>query len=89
MVVRDNLNFQIRSLLKDSYEKWRGEQEEFSARREKELGQFTEKRAKEAQNFTAHQQQELSNIRRQLDAIGENYDAPGKPIKKGSRFGWG
>jgi len=89
MVVRDNLNFQIRSLLKESYEKWKAEQEEFRARREKELAQFSEKQMKEAQNFTSHQQQELSNIRRQLDAIGENYDAPGKPIKKGSRFGWG
>jgi len=89
MVVRDNLNFHIRSLLKESYDKWEKEQQEFVARREKELAEFTERRAKEAQNFTSHQQQELVKIRHQLDGIGENYDAPGKPIKRGSRFGWG
>lgn len=89
MVVRDNLNFHIRSLLKDSYEKWEQEQNEFTARREKELADFVERRAKEAQTFEFHQQQELAKIRQQLDGIGENYDAPGKPFKKGFRFGFG
>ena len=89
MVVRDNLNFQIRSLLKDAYDKWQSEQTEFKARREKELTQFREQRAKEAQVFEAHQQRELQKIREHLDTLGETYDAPGKPIKKGARFGWG
>ncbi|MBI1998701.1 MAG: YfhL family 4Fe-4S dicluster ferredoxin [Deltaproteobacteria bacterium] len=89
MVVRDNLNYHIRTLLKDSYERWEKEQTEFADRREKELAQFQEKRAKEAQAFQAHQERELEKIRAQLDAIGDNYDAAGKPFKKGSRFGWG
>jgi len=89
MVVRDNLNFHIRTLLKDSYDKWEREQTEFTNKTEKELAQFVERRAREAQAFEAHQQQELAKIRAQLDAIGETYDAPGKPIRKGSRFGWG
>jgi hypothetical protein len=89
MVVRDNLNFHIRTLLKDSYEKWLKEQSEFADRREQELAQFHEKRAKDTEAFEAHQQRELEKIRAQLDAIGESYDAPGKPFKKGSRFGWG
>ena len=89
MVVRDNLNFHIRSLLKDSHDKWEGEQSEFMARRKKEFAEFTEKRAKEAQDFESHQQRELEKIRQQLDTIGETYDAPGRPVKKGSRFGWG
>ncbi len=89
MVVRDNLNFHIRTLLKDSYEKWEKEQNAFSSRRETELAQFMEKRAKDAQAFESHQQRELEHIREQIVALGETYDAPGKPIKKGSRFGWG
>jgi len=89
MVVRDNLNFHIRTLLKDSYEKWQKEQSEFAKRREAELVQFQEKRAREAETFEAHQQRELKKIRAQLDAIGETYDAPGRPFKRGSRFGWG
>lgn len=89
MVVRDNLNFHIRSLLKESYDRWNREQSEFQDRRERELADFVEKRAKEAAAFEAHQQRELQKIRHQLNTIGETYDAPGKPIKKGSRFGWG
>ncbi len=88
-VVRDNLNYHIRTLLKDSYERWEKEQNEFADRREKELAQFQEKHAKEAQAFQAHQERDLEKIRAQLDAIGDNYDAAGKPFKKGSRFGWG
>lgn len=89
MVVRDNLNFHIRSLLKDLYGKWDKDQREFTRRREKELAAFTENRAKEAQAFESHQQRELEKIKQQLQSLGEGYDAPGKPIKKGSRFAWG
>ena len=89
MVVRDNLNFHIRTLLKDSYEKWEQDQTEFETRRQQELEEFSERRAKEADAFEARQQRDLHKISQQLDAIGETYDAPGKPLKKGSRFGWG
>jgi hypothetical protein len=89
MVVRDNLNFHIRALLKESYDKWESEQSEFKAKRERELTQFREGRAKETVAFEARQRLELQKIRQQLDTIGHTYDAPGKPIKKGSRFGWG
>lgn len=87
-VVRDNLNYHIRTLLKDSYEKWETDQAQFLARREQELAQFMEKRAKEAEAFETHQKRELERIRQQLDSLGDNYDAPGKPYKKGSRFSW-
>ncbi|MPZ76138.1 MAG: YfhL family 4Fe-4S dicluster ferredoxin [Deltaproteobacteria bacterium] len=89
MVVRDNLNYHIRALLKDSYERWGKEQNAFSSQRETELAQFMEHRAKEAQAFETHQRRELQRIGQQLETLGETYDAPGKPIKKGSRFGWG
>jgi len=89
IVVRDNLNFHIRSVLKQAYEKWEQEQSEFTQRREIERRQFLERRAKEAASFEAHQERELEAIHRQLDAIGETYDAPGRPVKKGARFGWG
>lgn len=89
MAVRDNLNFHVRTLLKDAYEKWNSEQSAFQAKREREFREFTESRAKEAEAFQAHQQAELKKIRQRLQALGETYDAPGKPIKKGSRFGWG
>jgi ferredoxin len=89
MVVRENLNYHIRTLLKDAYEKWEKERSEFAARRAGDLAEFVARRKKEAQAFESSQRRELENIRGQLDAIGENYDAAGKPFKKGSRFAWG
>jgi ferredoxin len=89
MVVRDNLNFHIRTVLKDFYDKWEREQNAFIERREQELAEFMTRRAKEAQAFEAGQKKELERIRTQLDIIGETYDAPGRPLKRGARFGWG
>jgi len=89
MVVRDNLNYHIRSLLRDAYERWDREQKEFIKQRDDALVQFTQRRAKEAQDFEAYQRRQVERIRQQLNAVGETYDAPGKPVKKGSRFGWG
>jgi ferredoxin len=87
--VRDNLNYHIRTLLKDSYEKWEKEQTEFAERRERDRIQFLERRAKEAEAFENHQTGALEKIRQQLNAIGDQYDAAGKPYKKGSSFSWG
>jgi hypothetical protein len=89
MVVRDNVNFHLRGLLRDFYDKWDKEQSEFKNRREKELAAFVENRAKEAQVFERRQQAELEKLGQQLQALGEAYDTPGKPFKKGSRFAWG
>ena len=89
MVVRDNLNFHIRTLLKDSYDKWQDDEQQFETKRQREMAEFFERRRKEAEAFVASQQRELQKLRDQLDSIGETYDAPGKPVKKGSRFGWG
>jgi len=89
IVVRDNLNYHIRTLLKDAYEKWGQTQADFAGRREQERAEFLERRAKEAQAFEVRQKRELEAIRQQLEAIGEDYDAAGKPFKKGSRFAWG
>jgi 4Fe-4S dicluster domain len=88
MVVRDNLNYHIRTLLKDAYENWDKDKNQFAERRERERSEFLAHRAKEADEFEKHQRRKLDAIRQQLDSIGENYDAAGKPFKRGSRFGW-
>jgi NAD-dependent dihydropyrimidine dehydrogenase PreA subunit len=86
--VRDNLNYHIRTLLKDAYEKWDREQTEFAARRERERVEFMERRANDAAAFENRQKRDLEKIRRALDGIGDQYDAAGKPYKKGSSFSW-
>ena len=87
--VRDNLNYHIRTLLKGAYENWEKEQSEFAARREQERVEFMERRANEAAAFENRQRRDLEKIRQELDIIGDQYDAAGKPYKKGSSFSWG
>lgn len=89
MVVKDNLNFRIRTALKTFYEKRQEGQSELQAKRERELREFKAKGEKELRDFEIQQQQELAKIKTQLQEISESYDAPGKPAKKGSLFGWG
>lgn len=88
LVVKDNLNFRIRTALKEFYERWEKEQSEFQARRERELKEFKERREKQLRDFETRQQQELEKIKLQLREISESYDAPGRPAKKGGLFGW-
>ena len=89
MVVKDNLNYQIRTALKEFYERWERELTEFQTKREKELREFNQERAREAADFENHQTQELEKIKIQLKKISESYNAPGRPAKRGSLFGWG
>jgi len=88
MVVKDNLNFRIRTALKEFYDRWQREQAEFQAMRQRELLEFKERRARELKDFEAHQREELAQIKACLLEISESYDAPGKPAKKGALFGW-
>jgi len=87
--IRDNLNYHIRTLLKDAYERWNKQQSEFAERRERERIEFMERRAKDAEAFENRQKRDLQTIRQELDTIGDQYDAAGKPYKKGSSFSWG
>ncbi len=87
MIIRSSKS--IRTVLKTAHKKRDKEQKEFNRRRQKELSEFSERRAKEAQAFEPHQQRELDRIRQHFEVFGESYDAPGKAIKKGARFGWG
>ena len=89
MVVKDNLNFQIRTALKDFYDRWERELVEFQTRRERELIEFKRKREKDVQDFLTQQQRALESTRNRLRSISESYDAPGRPDKKRSLLGWG
>ncbi len=89
MVVKDNLNFQIRTLLNEFYDERERDKATLGARREKELREFREKREKELRDFAARQRRGLEQIKTRLAAISENYDAPGRPAKKSGPFSWG
>lgn len=88
MVVKDNLNFQLRTALEEFYEKWQREQTELQAKRERDLREFKEKHDQGLADFKIHQQQELAKIKARLQQISESYNAPGRPAKKGGLLGW-
>ena len=89
MVVKDNLNFQIRTALSEFYDRWEEEQVQFQTNRGRELKDFQAKRERELKDFEARQQQALDKLKDQLREISESYDAPGRPVKKRSLLRWG
>ena len=89
MVVKDNLNFQIRTFLKESYENWERKLEEFQTKREELIQELHQKLEKEQRGFEIEQKQVIESIKNQLNGIAESYRAPGTPTKKRSVFGWG
>ncbi|HWP59175.1 MAG TPA: YfhL family 4Fe-4S dicluster ferredoxin [Candidatus Acidoferrales bacterium] len=88
MVVKDSLSFQIRTTLKQAYEKWQKARAELEAKRARELKEFYEKRARELEAFIDSERRSIEQVKDQLRAITETYDAPGR-IKKGNLLGWG
>lgn len=89
MVVKDNLNFQIQTALKEFCEGREKELAELRTKREKELSEFKEKRDKELRDFEAYQQRAIEQLKDQLKEISESYNAPGRPAKKRALFAWG
>ncbi len=89
MVVKDNLNYQIRTHLKESYEDWERKLEESQTKREELIQELQEKLKKEQKSLEVEQKRVIETIKNQLRGIGESYKAPGKPTKKKSVFGLG
>ena len=74
-VVRDNLNYHIRTLLKDSYDKWQANNRNLSpsASMNGSVDGETRQRSRCIRNPTSSAISDLSA--EQLDAIGDQYDA--------------
>jgi hypothetical protein len=89
MVVKDSLSFEIRTALKESYDRWERERSELRAKRERDFRDFLEKRERELVDLKKKEQQEIEKLKHQLKDITDSYQAPGKAIKKRSLLGWG
>jgi hypothetical protein len=89
MVVKDSLSFQVRTALKESYEKWQKARLDLEAKREREMQELREKRARELQEFVENERRTVARLKEQLRSITESYDAPGRAAKKRSLLGWG
>lgn len=88
MVIKDDLNYRVRTLVKDFHDEWERELEAFKQDREQQLKEFQEHRRRELRAFEARQTETKERFERQLALTTENYNAPGKPIKKRVLLNW-
>ena len=86
MVVKDKLNFQIRTAFKDVYQDWEKRLLELQAKRENVLREFRDRREKELRSIEIERERAIESLNNQLKQIADSYDAPGRPLKKRGLF---
>jgi Fe-S-cluster-containing hydrogenase component 2 len=89
MVIKDTLNYEIRTTIKEFHANWEKDLADFQAKREEERRALQEKREKGLQAFEMKRKKTVESFKNHLESITESYDAPGKPAKKRSLLGWG
>jgi len=89
MVVKDNLNFQIQTTLKEVYESWDEKLANLQTKRDQDIRDIQRKLNKELQDLDAERQRVVQGLKDQLQGITESYNAPGRPAKKRASFAWG
>jgi Pyruvate/2-oxoacid:ferredoxin oxidoreductase delta subunit len=88
MVVKDDLNYKIRTSVTHFTDQWNEELQGFLARREAELKEFQERREKDLQAFENEQRESLQGFESKLARLTEDYQAPGRPTKKRALLSW-
>lgn len=88
MVVKDDLNYKIRTTVTHFTKQWNEELQEFLARRELELKEFQEQRERDLRAFEREQEETLQAFEARLARITEDYEAPGRPAKKRALLSW-
>ncbi len=89
MVVKDNLNFEIQTTLKEVYKSWEEKLANLQTKRNQDIRDFQRKLNKELQDLDAERQRVIQGLKDQLKGITESYKAPGRPAKKRAVFAWG
>lgn len=88
MVVKDDLNYQLRTTVNKFHEEWNDALQSFSSHRQQELKEFQARREKELHAFEKAQQETLGAFEQTLASVTEEYQAPGKPTKKRALLSW-
>lgn len=88
MVVKDDLNYQLRTRVSNFHKQWNEELQSFSARRQEELKDFQERRERELRAFEKAQQEMLDTFEEKLAQVSEEYQAPGRPTQKRALLSW-
>ena len=87
-VVKDDLNYLVRTTVQRFHDEWNRDLSEFQERRRQELEQFQERRQKELKAFDKSQQKRLDEFGKRLARLTEDYQAPGKRIGKRALLSW-
>ena len=87
-VVKDDLNYLIRTTVQRFHDEWSRDISEFQEQRKRELEQFQERRQKELRAFDKDRQKRLDEFGKRLGKLTEDYQAPGKRIAKRALLSW-
>ena len=87
-VVKDDLNYLIRTTVQRFHNEWDRDLSEFQERRQRELEQFQERREKELRAFEKDQKKRLDEFGKRMARLTEDYQAPGKRIEKRALLSW-
>ena len=87
-VVKDDLNYLVRTTVQQFHDDWNDDLLEFLERRQRELEQFQERRQKDLRAFEKDQKKRLDEFGKRLARLTEDYQAPGKRIPKRALLSW-
>ena len=87
-VVKDDLNYLIRTTVQRFHNEWDRDMAEFQERRQRELEQFQERRQRELRAFEKDQQKRKDEFGKRMARLTEDYQAPGKRIGKRALLSW-
>lgn len=87
-VVKDDLNYLVRTTVQRFHDEWNRDLSEFQERRKRELEQFQERRQRDLKAFDKDRQKRLDEFAKRLAKLTEDYQAPGKRIAKRALLSW-
>ena len=87
-VVKDDLNYLVRTTVQRFHDEWDRDLSEFLERRQEELQQFQERRQRELRAFEKNQKKRLDDFGKRMTRLTEDYQAPGKRIAKRALLSW-
>ena len=87
-VVKDDLNYLVRTAVTGFHDRWEAELSEFLERRQQEMESFQERRQRELRAFEKGREKRVEEFRKRLARLTEDYQAPGKQMEKRALLGW-
>ena len=87
-VVKDDLNYLVRTTVQQFHSEWNHDQSEFAGRQQKDLEKFHERRMRELRTFEQGLRNRLDEFGKRMSRLTEDYQAPGRRIAKRALLNW-